>query len=107
MNQDPRAIRIVNEFIRPGADRFVGTVLEGEALLTLSSVQKSSDVFPQTMDVVDDGAALDGRPPVTNIDVLLGMAAARELVIWARTPNAAIGGKTPLDAFAKLSVNPR
>lgn len=93
--------------MRPGADRFVGTVLEGQALLTLSSVQKSADVFPRTAEVVDDGASVDGRPPVTNIDVLLGMAAAQELVTWANTPNAAIGGKTPLEAFAKLAVNPR
>jgi hypothetical protein len=107
VNQDPRAIRIVNEFIRPGADRFVGTILEGDALLTLSQVQNSAAVFPQNLEVVDDGAAVDGRPPVTNVDVLLGMAAAAELVAWARTPLAKLGGKTPLETFAKLSVNPR
>jgi hypothetical protein len=107
MNQDPRAIRIVNDFVRPGADRFVGTILEGDGLLTLSQVQNTAAVFPQNTEVIDDGSAIDGRPPVTNLDVLLAMAAAAELVVWARTPIAKLGGKTPLEAFAKLAVNPR
>lgn len=109
MNTDPRAVNVVNQFVRPGADRFVGTVFEAQSLLLLASEQNTSSIFPATSDVVAgnvDGQP-DARSPVTNADVLLAMGAAKEFVTWASTPLAALGGKTPLQAFARLAVNPR
>lgn len=106
MNSNPRAIKIVNEFVRPGADQMVGMAMRGELLLTQASVQDSADVFPQTNDKVDDGADGDGRPPATNLDVLAVMQATREFVTWYNTPSQTTG-LTPKQAYVKLAVNPR
>lgn len=105
MNQNPRAKRIVNEFIRPGGDRFVGMVFEAKALLAQASVQGTTALFPADADVIDDGADTDGRPQVTNADILSAMAAAQALVAFADTPLP--NGKTPLQCMLKVAVNPR
>ena len=107
MNSNPRAKRIVNEYIRPGGDRFVGMIFEAQALLAQASVQGSAALFPSDAEVIDDGADLDGRPQVTNADVLGAMAAAQALVTFANTPLAAVGNKTPLQLMLRVAVNPR
>lgn len=107
MNTDPRAIRIVNEYMRPGADRFVGMVNQAQGLAQLAKVQDSASVFPLSRDVVADGAEQDGRPPASNADALALFGATQALIVFANTPIAELGGLTPMDAFAKFAVNPR
>lgn len=110
MNQDPRAINVVNSFVRPGADQFVSTVFEAQALLKIASVQGTPTLFPGNAEQVEDGAPADGRPPVSNLDVLAVFAATQMLVTFAnsklQTGNPALDSMTVLDAFIKCSVNP-
>lgn len=107
MNSDPRAVRIVNGFMRPGADQFVGMVFQAQALSQLAVVQDSAKVFPADKSVVADGSETDGRPPVTNADARVLFGATQALIAFATTKLDALGGVTPLEAFAKFAVNPR
>lgn len=107
MNTDPRAIRIVNQFMRPGADQFVSMVFHAQALSQLAVVQDSAKVFSADKETVADGAEIDGRPQVTNADALKVFGATQALIVFATTPIDALGGVTPLEAFAKFAVNPR
>lgn len=105
MNDNPRAIKIVNEHMRPNADRMVGIIMEAQGLAVLATEQGTSSVFPQTSDPIADGAAEDGRNTVTNADALTVPQAHREFLEWANTASK-VTGKTPLQAFAKFAVNP-
>lgn len=109
-NTDPRAVNVVNNFVRPGADRFVSMVFEAQALLKVASVQGTQGLFPGNAEQVEDGAPADGRPAVSNLDVLAVLAATQMLTVFAnsklQTGNPALDNITVLDAFIKCSVNP-
>lgn len=106
MNTNPRAIKVVNEQLRPNADRFLGVAIEAQGMAALATIHDTASLFPADSELVADGASEDGRPTVTNADALAAMSALGEFVAFLSTPSK-VTGKTPVQAFGKFAVNPR
>jgi hypothetical protein len=74
---NPQAIRVANEKLRPLADRFGQLYNYCKMLQAESQAEGWGAMFPNTADVITDGAAGDGRSVITGADVtaLINMTA--------------------------------
>lgn len=68
-NTNPQAIFVVNNHIRPAADKFAQLYNRCKALAAEASAENWAALFPNNADIIIDGAASDGRAIITNADV--------------------------------------
>lgn len=68
-NTNPQAIRFSNERARPLCDRLAQAYHFASELQKQIAAEGIEGLFSKDGDVIDDGAAVDGRSPLTNDDV--------------------------------------
>jgi len=100
-NNNAQAIRVVNEKIRPAADRIVQTYNFMKDLQAQYGAQNWAALFPATADVVLDGSAVDGRNPLTNADVANVITALGAFLAFMEAT-----ANLNRDRFLKAAVNP-
>lgn len=97
---NPQAVNFCNSRIRVIADTLARTYYDCLALQNDWNAQGVADVLTNTSDVVDDGAAVDGRAPVTG-------AAAVNVVNRAIEFVADIESEGKLGTILAVAVNPQ
>lgn len=71
MNDNPQAVRIANERIRPLADKMAGLYADIADILLDAKASDWASVFPPDKELIADGADRDGRTPIGNMDILI------------------------------------
>jgi hypothetical protein len=80
MITEKRAVVFCNEKIRPIADRYAQIYWLAKIVLTEWNAANLSAIIPSTADVVDDGAAIDGRNRITGA-MVNGMISNLQLLV--------------------------
>jgi len=101
MLDNPQAVRFCNEKIRPLADHFCQLYFELKTLAALWQAQGIGALIPNDPTVVNDGAAVDGRAPITGIDV--NNVATRAIALIA---DFEADGDAHLRELLRVAVNP-
>lgn len=70
-NTNAQAIRVANERFRPFADKMAQNYHFCKAFKDQIAAEGIDSLFAADKEVVDDGAAIDGRSPLTNEDLKL------------------------------------
>ena len=101
-NTNPQAIRVVNEKVRPLADRFGQLYNLCKALQAEYLAENWGALFPADADTVSDGAEVDGRAIVTNQEIrdLMLTVASGFITTMEATSNA------QRNLVLKIAVNP-
>lgn len=68
-NSNPQAITIANAKIRPLADRFARLYNALKSAQIEFTAEDWGSLFPNDAELIVDGAATDGRTPITNADI--------------------------------------
>jgi hypothetical protein len=68
-NTNPQAIRICNEKLRPLADRAGQFYNLCKAYQAEATAEGWTAMFPANAEVIEDGAAADGRAIISNTDI--------------------------------------
>lgn len=66
---DAQAVRFCNEQVRIAADQLIQVYNNATAILAEWTAKGGTNLVPNTADMVIDGAATDGRPLVTGINI--------------------------------------
>lgn len=100
-NSNPQAVRVANEKLRPLADKLGQLYNLIKALAAEASAENWTALFPNDATVIDDGADVDGRAPVTNAEMatLIGVGSAY-LTFMEQNSNA------NRNVVLKIAVNP-
>jgi hypothetical protein len=100
-NTNPQAILIANAKIRPDADRF-GQLY---GLLKIHQAEATAEnwltLFPNDVEILVDGSAIDGRTPITNQDVRAFITLAGAYITFMEQNTNA-----NLNLTMKIAVNP-
>lgn len=110
MNSNPQAIAFSNARIRIMADLLGSAYLSAKKLLAEWNAQGVAAVIPNDATVIDDGAAADGRPIVTDAAATAIVTRCLELVNWMETGQIAAGGTVTdatLNTVVACAVNSR
>jgi len=101
-NNNPQAIRVANEKIRPSADRAGGLYQLLKALQSQAVAEDWATLFPADQEILVDGSETDGRTPITNQDVLdfVNLFAVQVTDLMEANNNAL------LNLVLKIAVNP-
>ena len=99
MITNPQAVSFCNSRVRVIADKLAQTYYACLELQNDWFAQSVSEVLTNTSDVVDDGAAVDGRAPITGAAAVNVITRAMEFVTEMQT-----GGK--LGTVLAVAVNP-
>ena len=96
---EPTAIFFVNTRLRPFADRRIQTYFEAKSLLLEFDSKDLAGVIKSSQDLIDDGAARDGRKPITAEDVFRLVEDARAFVknFESDTDSAMLNGKVAVN----------
>lgn len=101
MNDNPQAVRIANERIRPLADKMAGLYADISDILLDARASNWEKVFPPDGETIADGADRDGRTPITNMDILILLKSITDLhEHLGASPEAIM-------VTRRLAVNPR
>jgi hypothetical protein len=96
----PQVVKFCNERIRPCADTIARVAVQVSAIVQEWQAKGLVDQIPDDATVIDDGAATDGRTPITGHDVRQMIALAEDLVAMAT------GQNTRMPTVIKVAVNP-
>lgn len=100
-NTNPQAVRVANEKIRRAADRFGQLYNYLKALQAEGNAEAWLTLFPADAEVVVDGAAQDGRAPITNTDVRSFITLASAYITFMEQ-----AGNANRDLTLRIAVNP-
>lgn len=81
-NTNPQAVTFTNTRARVLADLLVSTYLTCKAFIQQWTAQNVATVIPNDSTVISDGAAVDGRAPITDAQVNVLFAHATDLVAY-------------------------
>lgn len=103
MNTNPQAIAFANGRIRPAADRLAQAYYMAKALVADWNAQNVAAVIipGDTVNIISDGSATDGRKPITNDNAYAIILQAQALI----TLYEASGG-APLTSILLVAPNP-
>lgn len=104
MNTNPQAIAFCNSRVRVTADSVQSAVATMRQFVTEWRSQGIAAVIPSDAEVVDDGSAADGRPPITNRQVRKLKDLCDTLLATFDAADAD-GGKPTIDRVSSISVN--
>jgi len=94
-------VKFSNEKCRPLADLVAGAF---QAILNFKQLWEAKgigDLVPDTNEIIDDGAALDGRTQISGADLHKIKILCDDLV------SMGVGENTKIPTVLKVSVNPR
>lgn len=89
---NPLAIKFSNEDVRPHAENAVRLYYAAKSILDFWNTNGGSTVFPAGAGRVEDGAAADGRTPITSDDVLAFITSLNTFVTNMEASNKALLG---------------
>lgn len=98
---NPQAVRFCNERVRQAADRFGQLYNWCRAVRDEWTAQDIASLIPNTTDLVVDGSATDGRPPITGADVHTIKDRVLELITLLEADSNA-----KLNEILRVAVNP-
>ena len=101
MITNPQAVAFSNSRVRQFADQLAQVYYQALALQNDWFANAVGDVLTNTSDVVDDGAALDGRHPITGAMAVNIVTRAMELVTDMQASSNA-----KLNTVLSVAVNP-
>ncbi len=97
---DAQAVRFCNEQARIVADQLIQVYNNATAILAEWTAKGGTNLVPNTADMVIDGAATDGRPLVTGININNVINRLTELVADYEADNGA-----KLNTLLQVAVN--
>lgn len=97
---NPEAVRFANEKVRTLADAATKYYYAGKAFTNEWDATDMGSKIPNTADTIIDGAAVDGRTPITgaNVNGLKGH-------VDAMIADLEAGGNTKLNILLQIEVN--
>lgn len=81
-NSNPQAITFTNTRARPMADLLYSAYLSAKSYIEQWNAGSVATVIPNDATIIADGAAVDGRPQVTDAQVTNIFTRCQELVNW-------------------------
>jgi hypothetical protein len=100
-NENPQAIRIANEKLRPAADRMGQLYNFAKSLQAEYVAEGWPSLFPNDAELIVDGSASDGRTPITNADILAFMGHVNTFIVSMEASTMAMRNNV-----LKIAVNP-
>jgi hypothetical protein len=100
-NVNPQAIKVANDKLRTLADKFGGVMNLAKALQAEGTAESWLSLFPADAEVVDDGAANDGRAIITNQEFRDFIGDITTFIAWFEANSAVIRNRA-----LKIAVNP-
>ena len=97
-NTNPQAIKFSNEKVRVMAELMIAAIETARSFAAFYSAEGGDTLFPNDAELIVDGSATDGRPPVQNQMARAMKNQADGLVTWATT-----GNPTPETRFRGIS----
>lgn len=79
-NSNPQAVLFANTYARQGANLAVTNYLTMKRILEVWDGDTISNVIPNDANLLVDGSATDGRPPITNAQITVEISNMRTLV---------------------------
>jgi len=107
MNENPQAILFCNNLIRRMADEYGSEYMGSKKLVLAWAAQGLANVIANDDAIIDDGAAVDGRPQITGQQVYALLSIAQSLVNFYETGQLS-GGSTSgalIPTVVSISVN--
>lgn len=95
-------IKFSNEKARVFADSLVTAYESAVKFKAQYDAQSLDSIFPNTSEVVDDGADVDGRVQMTGQKIRALYSAANDLITWGDT---VIGGRSRIAWLRIIHVN--
>lgn len=102
MITDPQIKRFCNERVRLAADRLARLYNLCRTVRDEWTAQDMGTAIPDTAELVDDGAAVDGRPEISGADVHAIKDRVVELIALLEA-----NGNAKLDEVLRVAVNTR
>ncbi len=99
-NVNVQAVAFANQKIRPMADLMYSAYLSAKSVVQEWNSQSVSAVIPNDSTVISDGAASDGRAPITNAQATSIITRAQELISWMENGLVAV----PFNVSANLAT---
>ncbi len=99
-NTNVQAIQFSNSQIRPMADLLASTYLSAKKLVNNWNGQNVAAVIPNDSTVLADGAATDGRAPITDAQATAIITRATEFISWMENGLVA----SPFNGTASLAT---
>lgn len=82
INTNVQAITFSNQKIRPMADLLYSAYLTAKAVVQAWNTQSVSSVIANDTNTINDGAATDGRSPITDAQATAIITRCMELISW-------------------------
>lgn len=99
-NSNPQAVLFANTQIRPMADLIASAYLSAKKIVDAWNSQALSSVIPNDANLIVDGSAVDGRPPMTDAQATNIITRSMELISWLENGLVA----SPFNASATLAT---
>lgn len=81
-NTNAQAVAFANNRIRPMADLLYSAYLSAKKLNTEWNAQSVATVIPNDSTIIADGAATDGRAPITDAQATAIVSRCQEMISW-------------------------
>jgi hypothetical protein len=107
-NSNVQAITFSNTKIRPFADLLYTAYLSAKSLVSMWNAQNVPAALPNDANVLADGAATDGRAPITDAQATNIINRAQDLINWMEGSTAIAAGdgsKIVLTTVSAVEVN--
>lgn len=107
-NTNAQAVAFVNNKVRPMATLLYEVYLNAKSLLQQWNSQAVSAVIPNDSVTISDGAAVDGRPPITDAQATNIITRCQDLVNWMEGSTSIVAGdgsKAVLNTVTAVEVN--
>lgn len=109
VNTNPQAILFANGRVRPMADLLYTAYLTAKSIVQQWNTQGLAAIIPPgDVNLIGDGSATDGRPPMTNDQAYAVILAATDMVNYFEgsvSPGTADGSKAKLADVSRVEVN--
>jgi hypothetical protein len=103
-NTNPQAVAFANGRARPLADDMRGLYLSCKAFVQQWTGQSVATVIPNDAVVIADGAAIDGRAPITDAQVQQIFAHASNLIAYFEGATAAPVNNASMQNFNQIQA---
>lgn len=106
-NSNVQAVTFANGKIRPMAQLLYTAYLNAKSILQEWNSQSVATVLPNDANLLADGSAVDGRPPITDAQATSIITRCQDLVNWmegSASISAGDGSKSVLGTVAAVQV---
>ncbi len=103
-NTNPQAVAFANTKVRPLADELRRCYLTCKAFVQLWNSQGLAALIPNDATVISDGAATDGRAPITDAQVNVLFGHASNLIAYFEGASAAPTNNGSMQNFNQVNA---